>query len=292
MRIYLMIVACVFSLLTPNLAAAAPAAQSYDPSSPWNVDYADDSCALRRSFSYANRSLIFEARQFQPGDRLAVTVVSKQFSQDLPSPKIRFSPDSKPHEVKSSYSLQYPSGASGFVWNDSFMPIVMGVDGVGSINVTDEFRDAREFAIQGIELSGSLRPPILIATGEMHSPMKAMRKCMDELLTHWGLDAPTQRELTQTASPLDQRQWAKIIQAEYPSAMLNQMKGGIVRIRMIVGPNGKGQSCHIQVPSQDPSFEKSACNGMMKASQFRPALDAAGKPVTSYYTTSIIYIVN
>ena len=284
-----------------SVAAAKP--EPYTPLNPWNVDYADDSCALRRAFGDTDSKVLLEIRQFQPGDYLTMTVASKifrsasstnnQFIPDLKTHRlnIRFVPDLKPHEVPNMIPLEYPSGLVGFVWGDRLMPKTNSDDRMAIISVDEKYRGTRESEIQGIELSG-ISPSVLLTTGEMHRPMEAMRKCLDELLTHWGIDAASQHTLTRAAAPLDQGHWASIIQAEYPSAMLNQMKGGIVRVRMIVGPDGRAQSCHIQVPSQDDSFEKTACAGMMKASRFTPALDAAGKPTTSYFTASIFYRVN
>ena len=290
-------------LTAQPIAAAKP--KPYPPLNPWNVDYADDSCALRRAFGDADSRVLLEIRQFQPGDYLTMTVASKifrsaastnnRFIPDLKAHKlnihVRFVPDLKPHEVSSMIPLEYPSGLVGFVWSDRFTPKSNSDDRMAIIAVDQKYQGARESEIQGIELSG-ITPPVLLVTGEMHQPMEAMRKCLDELLTHWGIDAASQHTLTRAATPLDQGQWVSIIQAEYPSAMLNQSKSGIVRVRMIVGPDGRAQSCHIQVPSQDSSFEKTACAGMIKASRFTPALDAAGKSTTSYFTASIIYKVN
>ena len=291
MRKFLTTILLAVAVVTSQPVEAAKPPEAYAASTPWNLDYSDDSCALRRTFVHTDKMVLFELRQFQPGDYFTMIVASKHFPSGS-SPKIRFVPEPKPHEVKSGVPLIYPNGLVGFVWSDSFMPMTKVDSLITSVAEDDKLREARETAIQRIELSGSISPPIILTVGKMNRPMDGMRKCMDELLTHWGIDATTQRTLTRTAKPLSQGRWASIIQAEYPSAMLNQMKGGIVRVRMIVGPDGRAQSCHIQVPSQDPSFEKTACAGMMKASRFEPALDAAGKPTVSYFATTIIYRVN
>ncbi|HYD05839.1 MAG TPA: TonB family protein, partial [Reyranella sp.] len=127
---------------------------------------------------------------------------------------------------------------------------------------------------------------------EMHKPMEVMRACLDELLTHWGIDAAAQRTLTRKVKPLEQMEWAKDLQSAYPSNMLRKGQSGIVRVRLIVGPTGKPQTCHIQVPSDDPSFEQTACSRLMRSARFEPALDASGKAITSYYVTSILYLIN
>ena len=276
--------------LTPAMAAKAP--QVFAPSTPWNVDYADESCVLRRNFGTPDRKVVLELRQFVPGDVFYATIAAKFISAGQGKLKVRFVPDTAVHEAQSAYSLVYSQGMEGVVWTDSFRPDQATVEEGPQPRWIEIERNARESSIRGVEVSGRASPAVSLATGEMHRPMTAMRGCMDELLTDWGIDAAAQRTLSRPAWPVGQANWARVIQANYPSAMLMKMKGGIVRLRMIVSPDGKATSCHILVPSQDPSFEKTACAGMMKAARFDPALDASGKPIASYYAATVVYMVN
>lgn len=279
------------ALLAAQSVSAAPKLQTFNPSSPPNIDYSDDSCAFRREFSDGSKKLALELRQFAPGDTFYAIAASKSFEWGAHPLKVRFLPDEKPHEASSPSALHYPNGLTGFSWSDSFMSRDSMADKRALIGAIPD-RSTREKAIQGLELSAGLLHPVIIMTGEMHLPMEALRTCMDELLTHWGIDAVAQRTLSRRAEARDQQQWAKIIQDNYPGKMLVNFVSGIVRVRVMVGPDGRPTSCHIQVPSQDLSFEKTACAGLMKASRFNPALDAGGKPIASYYVTSVFYKVN
>ena len=283
--------ALVFAITASQSVSAATKVQTFTPSKSWNVDYADDSCALRREFTSGDDKVLFELRQFSPGNLFSATAASTAFRQGSHPLTVRFLPDTKAHDASGSSSLQYPNGLFGFSWLDSFVPMEKGSDKLQVIGSIPD-RMAREKAIEGIELSAGLTRTVTIATGEMHQPMQAMRKCMDELLTHWGIDAAAQRTLSRPVKAKDQQQWAKIIQAAYPGKMLFREMNGIVRVRVMVGTDGLPTSCHLQVPSQDKSFETTACAGLMKASRFEPALDAAGNPVASYFVTSIFYVVS
>ena len=278
-------------LIAAQSANAAPKVQTFSPSSPINVDYADDSCALRREFTSGDDKVLLELRQFAPGDKFHATVASTSFRPGLQPLKVRILPDAKAHDAASSSALNYPNRLFGYSWTDSFMPLEKGSDKLQVIGSIPD-RTAREKAIQGIELSAGLTRTIVLMTGEMNRPMDVMRKCMDELLTHWGINAVANRTLSRRAEAKDQQEWARIIQDKYPGKMLALEMSGIVRVRVMVGPDGLPTSCHMQVRSQDPSFEKTACTGLMKVSRFIPALDAAGKPIASYYVTSIFYKVN
>jgi TonB family protein len=115
---------------------------------------------------------------------------------------------------------------------------------------------------------------------------------MDELLTHWGIDARAQKTLSRPVKALEQAEWVRKVQAVYPVGKLLALENGLVRVRLIVDPEGKPSSCHIQMKAKDDDFEQAACGTMMRHARFEPALDASGKPIASYFVTSVIYRVN
>ena len=279
----------VVALTASHSVSAAPKVQTFTPSKSWNVDYADDSCALRREFVSGEDKVLFEMRQFSPSDMFSATAASTAFRRGSKPLRARILPDDKPHDASASTALEYPNGLFGYSWNDSFIPIGTGADKLRVIGSIPD-RTAREKSIQGIELTAGLTRTIVLLTGEMSRPMDAMRKCTDELLTHWGIDAKAHRNLSRQVEAEGQQEWAKVIQEKYPGKMLVREQGGIVRVRLIVGTDGRPTSCHMQVRSQDPTFEKTACEGLMKVARFKPALDATGKPIASYFATSIFYI--
>lgn len=281
--------AAVATLSTPTTAEPAKASQTFNPITPWNIHYDDDSCALRRGFGAGTRKVVFELRHFAPGESFTATVAAKFINAGQSTLKVRFVPDAEAFEVESAHSLRYSDGMEGVVWGSSFRTPLIAFDVRAPWPKAE--RDARESAIRGVEISGRISPSITLVTGEMHKPMTAMRGCLDELLTHWGLDATAQKTLSRGVRPVGQGAWAKIIQDNYPGDMIRQLKGGIVRLRLIVDVDGRAKSCHIQIPSQDPSFERAACAGMIKAARFEPALDATGKPIVSYFTSSVIYAI-
>lgn len=295
------ILACVATLgaaHSPLPAIAAKAPQVLDPSTPWNLDYADDSCALRREFGPADKRVVLELRQFAPDDSFEATLASKAFTTRDSTMKVQFVPQDAPRTIGRPLILTYPGGISALRWNDSLFQNDKSED-VGENATVQSQRPrgnaaykAREASIRALEISGALTMPIVLQIGEMHQAMAGMRTCIDELMTHWGIDAVAQKTLTRRARPVGQVQWAKLIQANYPRTLLEAGKSGRVGVRMIVGADGKPISCHIQSVVQDVIFGQTACSGMMKAARFEPALDAAGKPIASYFLTRVIYKIN
>lgn len=294
---YPVILLAGIAMISQPVIAAEPS-QSYVPSTPWNIHYADDSCVLRRRFGDPKHEILLQLRQYAPGDGFEVTVASEHVAIRKAAARIRFLPDDEPRSIGVPLRLIFPNKLIAASWDDSFFvtdpteDAAEAMAGQPSKQRDESLYKARESTIRGLEINGIFAAPVALQTGEMHRSMSGMRKCLDELVTHWGIDAAAQKTLTRRTRPVDQMKWARVIQERYPSAMLNEGKGGRVLVRMIVGADGKPTSCNIQSIVEDLSFGQTACEGMMKVARFDPALDSAGKPIASYFNTKIIYTVN
>lgn len=126
--------------------------------------------------------------------------------------------------------------------------------------------------------------------GPMGAPMKAMRACTDELLGHWGLDPVVQRSLRSLPEPLgNPGGWLR--PGDYPKEALGSGQSAVIRFRLTVSAAGKATSCAIQSGTRSPEFEKITCALLVKRANFKPASDQAGKPVASYFTSTVTWIV-
>ena len=115
--------------------------------------------------------------------------------------------------------------------------------------------------------------------------MVLLNECIDELMTHWGIDIEAHKTLTRSAAPIDLEQAARMI--DYPPKMVQRSLQGLVNIRLDIDETGRVTDCHIQMPLSDPVFEESSCADIQHAFEFEPALDKDGKPLKSYYITSV-----
>ena len=61
--------------------------------------------------------------------------------------------------------------------------------------------------------------------------------------------------------------------------------------RRLLARMGKPSACHIQQSASPPEFSKAVCDAMMRRAHFEPALDKDGKPVASYYRSSVIFLM-
>jgi hypothetical protein len=272
----------------PAAAHAAGQPLLMTPSSDWTVDHAADSCALRRTFSGGEDTASLELRQFMPGDSFDITIGSDTLWRTRGAPHIRHRPDEDWLDPPRP-SFLGNGDWHGVRFNDSLRPAPSMPSGEAWPAWPDEDRDAREAAVTELAVAGSFERQLTLQTGGMHAPMEAMRACLRELITHWGLDSSVQETLSRRVQPIEQRTWAQQIFDEYPVDMLRQGKSGRVQIRLMVGIDGKPTNCVAIKGPAEPSFETAACASTMRYSRFEPALDAQGQPVASYWGSTLVY---
>ncbi len=144
----------------------------------------------------------------------------------------------------------------------------------------------RERAITTLRIGKPLRQTVVLETGPMQKPLAALSKCVENLMTTWGIDVEQHKNLSATVKPLTpQSEW--IVSRDYPVKMLSARQPAIVEFRLSVGPDGKPASCHIQSTTRPKEFDAAVCESLMQRARFAPALDAQGKPIASYYRSSV-----
>jgi hypothetical protein len=256
-------------------------------SSDWVLDYAEDSCALRRAFAAGDHQAILELRQYGPGDQLEVLIVSDTLSRTRRAPRARFEPDEAWLEPFAANFVDAGT-TRGLIYTDSLRPAALKPKTEAWPAWPDADRNAREQAVTGLTIADSFERDVTLLTGMMHQPMEAMRTCLAELVTHWGLDPVAQGPLARGATPVGIDNWSRRTLQNYPSDMLRAGKSGRVPVRLIVGKDGRPKSCH-PAGFAERSFLEAACSSLMRYARFQPALDGNGEPVTGTYVSTIVY---
>jgi len=287
--------AALLSSSAPLCAADKSAPVVLEPSSPWNVHYADDSCRLIRVFGSGKEAVTLIIDQFEPGDRFRMSLIGKRMKRPAGSAdaRIRFG------AILPEQDVFFYSGSVGknpawiFASDIRIRPLSeaekAALSAQGSTPVAP-VTDGDKASVTAIDIGRPLRHPLRLYTGPMKASFAAMDACTDELLTHWGIDVARYKTRSRPATPADSPgTWLK--SGDYPMDMLQKGQPGIVEFRLAVGADGVPTACHIQQSTDPEGFDRTVCEKLMKRARFEPALDKAGKPMASYYRDTVQFAI-
>lgn len=285
-----------------------------EPTSRWHMEYADDSCRLLRMFGKGEDQTVFFIERYEPGDLFfmlvaskaldsppAVTGLTRRIVRREEEPTFRFGPNGYEHDDPSQDGTFHELPATMVSWMRLIAP--PDADAEDEEEVSDPGESARkpdifgqgtsaaqEAAISWLEFKRGGSRPVRLALGSMGAPMAAMRKCTDELLTHWGIDLEAHRGLTRVAAPANNPgQWIR--PSDYPTDLMVRGAQGLVQFRLSVGADGVPTQCHIQKSTRPEGFDKAACDALMRRARFEPALDANGQPIASYWRSAVRFVI-
>lgn len=278
-----------FALTASPVLAAEKAQIPLSKNSKWELNYDDDACHLMARFGEGDQSTTMKLTRTSPGDDFELTL----FSQML-----KFGGILMPMEIEIG-DLPTPYRREGVALTTNSTPKNYAVM-IGRIRLDgwDYPRNPKgPFARPNVSVaqeaavtSLSFKPPggkwYRLMTGPMDAPMAAMRTCLDDLQRFWGFDPKVEAGLTRRAAPTgNPGSW--IGTSDFPNKALMAGNNGYVRFRLDVDAAGQVTGCRILFRTKPDEFADHSCRLLMKRAKFIPALDAAGKPVKSYYISQI-----
>ena len=262
---------------------------------PWNLHYADDSCRLARAFGTGKEQVILVLDQFEPGDWFRVTFVGDLLAKSVIKPKgsLRFGPN----EAESQITI-----ITGTVSNKSAV-FVEGDQRLAPLTeIEEKQQDAlskrgikfdpapvgreRETQAMWLALGKVLRDDLILDTESMAKPLAGLRDCSWATVKMWGLNVEEQKRLTRKVERLNTDRPLLTFE-DYPSSMARGGFSAVVNFRLMVDASGKATSCHIQESTRPKEFDDTVCRAVMRRARFRPALNAQGKPVASYWRQTV-----
>lgn len=271
----------------------------YAPSTPWQVDYAEDSCRLARRFGEGDQSIVLMIDRFRPGDHFRMTLAGKPLESVRPrqAVKVRFGPKEREQE------LQFYEGRVGE------LPALLFEKAMRIAPLTEEQESlraqlersgrahmfeaptldaTRAEEVEYLHVAARGSTPKVLETGSLGNAFAALHGCTEELLTHWGIDVEKHRTLSRKPVPAGSPgTWLR--PSDYPPEMIRRGAQAIVHFRLIVDPDGRVSECRIQQATQGEAFSEAVCNAFRRRARFEPALDAEGVPIKSYYSTTAIF---
>lgn len=284
-----------------GLATSAPAADEpalvLEPTSDWVLDYAEERCSFYRTFGNGQDALILRIDSFGSATEYRILVTGPAVPDvDVPTSDlvVRLTPDTEDRLVQ---GLNGKVGESpGVSFSISFGPYEdLEITGRMSRTKLKE-RSAQprypepefEAMIRDLRIKFNNSREIGLALGPMGRPLAAMRECLQNLQTSWGLDPSVQNSLTRLAVP--KLSTVRRVQRDYPSNMVRSGTNAYVPVRVMVDAEGQTTACVVQIAEIDTAFKEAVCRNLARG--YEPALDAEGRPVASMFRTFVFYLLN
>ena len=268
------------------------------PTSNWHLDYADDSCRLARKFGTGDDEIMLLLDQFEPGDSFHMIVAGSKLRPKTATMfldvSLRFGPDEEDFETKvtpgdlgTKRALIF-SGERIAALTDTEKALADEHKKTGVPVTLPPIGNARESAVRWVEIKGATRDNLILEVGPMSKALDALRACSWDTVKLWGLDVEEQKTLSR--APIATRSLDTWFSADdYPKNLVLNGVQGNVNFRLIIDEAGKIESCNIQKSTRPMEFDELVCKLATKRGRFKPALDAAGKPVRSYYRQTIAF---
>lgn len=285
---------CVLASGALIVASPGPAAAAaidpvvLKPQTPWVSDWSGESCSLRRNFgATANENQLLIERD-GPTEQFRLTLFGDALAAFASGTRLTVTfGNREPIVLHNAAALRSTTGKPAiFIGGITLGGLATGRD-EGLVRPTVSLAEQAAITSVTVTFSGH---SLVYDTGRLDKPFAAMRECTDDIVRSWGLDPQQQATLSAPVEPANNAgAWAT--DADYPAAMLRSRAQATVPFRLMVDADGKVTACHVQHHLGNPGFDQTTCNLLMRRGRFRPARDAAGKPVPSYYLNRINWIM-
>ena len=290
-----MAAACAVILAATPGHAKSQETMLLEPSSKWHLDMAEDKCRLARRFGEGENAHVLFFEQDQPSRFFSVIAAGPGFEKFGGKAPLQIAFGGAEPVSRESFTTGSLEGFGPTIF--TYLTDTAGSEDLAAdeeAEKTAEFVYLRQIDTDTLEkvdrltLSQSDRPSVEFHTGKLSSPMEALNGCARNFIEFWGLDLEKHRKMKRRAEWTNTMQVIRRIQSSYPVAALRAGEQGIVRMLVIVDENGAVTECRQSDATLLDKLESNACREMRKAT-FKPALDADGKAMKSYYATRVRY---
>lgn len=260
------------------------------PTSKWNVDFGEQRCRLARMFSDGREEHLLYFEQNYPSSTAGLTVGGRSFArfENLADTAVQTADGRTPLKT-TPYKGELDRNKSALIYSNLNLARDAQAENLQGLGPTLPRLDTA-FADTIYYLSFRQRSrEVRFETGPLGDAFKVLNQCSESFLGFWGLEVERHRSARRLPEWINREKLSRKIASRYPAAAAYAGEGGITRMRVIVDENGKPESCVIEKATTADSLKSPACQLMMKEARFEPALDAEGKPMRSFYATTVTY---
>jgi hypothetical protein len=139
-------------------------------------------------------------------------------------------------------------------------------------------------ALDGLAAAGKLTVRLSTVTtipaSEAMAALRAMDRCQTALFASWGID-PALYGYGKPAPMAVVAPYLWFTSDDYPPAAAKAHQQGRVMAALEIGSDGLVKACHVVV-SAGTALDETSCRILLVRARFKPAHDAAGKPIASW----------
>jgi len=249
------------ALALQSASASAPPSDVLQPSSRWNIEYADKMCILQRRFgSGANGAMLaFKPAPFSELMQLVILLPKSDKQDTSGSAQVRFD---------DGRVVDMPFIAANI--RDSR---VLFLDAMRE-ELKPVMADAKVLSVH----AGTAKLKFAMTMAGLG--MKALQACERDLLIDWGMD---EKILDSVVSlPKTQRPAKSYVSfSDYPGDAMSRREQGMSGVRFWVGTDGRVSDCQVVESSGSATLDKKTCEIVVQRFRFKPAMTRDGAAVRS-----------
>lgn len=246
-------------------------------------------CALSRTFGSGASQIVLQMEAFKPGDWFTIALIGTPIDTYTRTAPIglRFLPDGAQSTIEPNAVLRLRVTSNGqplgavLVYAD-----LAGRKVLRAGDVLPPLPEAELARINALSIKLGPDSDYQLRLGSMLAPIKALRGCVDEMVRRWGFDPAVAARPGGRPEPVGSPgDWAT--DNDYPLEAQAKRIETNVHFRLSVDTAGKVTDCVVQDRIPPAGFGDLTCNLMRARARFRPAHDAGGSPVASYFASTV-----
>ena len=155
----------------------------------------------------------------------------------------------------------------------------------------DRAFDERAARVETIALNPvPKRGAVILRTGSLSAPLKALEKCATDSLKDWGINAAVETTIVDRPHPATDP--SGIFKAsDYPSQALSAGKESRLHVWLNLDSAGHVTTCRVISTFATPEINDKMCRLVQERQKFVPARTADGTAVASYYVESFAFVL-
>jgi len=287
------------------LCIAATQPVRLQPTSPWDVDYAENSCRLIRVFGEGKSETKLAFESAAPGE-MDMLIFGRPLDTYQDRVNARFLPvGSESFEGRAAQTVgkQMPA----ILWPN--VPLLPAAALAEQKRESDERKRnptvrppvvplaqqaarramRQQFAnnVTELEIATGRDRAVILETGSLGPAMAAFTQCGRDSLKDWGVDPDIEDKIVRPVWTTNPNGW--LFANDYPRDMLTAGKESIVSVRLLIDATGKITKCTPLSHFTEQEFNQISCRNITARARFEPAELADGTKVPSYMTRRIVF---